>query len=100
MLFTHNFSPHGSTLWNNGTITIYRRTLFPQTWYDKKIIFVADLMDDKGLIMKIDSFKEKSDIQCCYRVKYSKICNAIPAPLIQQIQNLARYSNWTNQNWR
>ena len=64
MLFTHNFSPHASTLWNNRTIIINRKTLFTQPWYDKKIISVADLMDSHGSIMKIDSFKEKFDIQC------------------------------------
>ena len=41
--------------------------------------------------MKIDSFKEKYDIQCSYR-EYSKICHAVPAPLIQQIENTLSYS--------
>ena len=41
--------------------------------------------------MKLDSFKEKFDIQCSYR-KYSKICHAVPAPIIQQIQNTLSHS--------
>ena len=48
MMFTHNFTPHSSTLWNNRTITINRKTLFKQEWYDKKVIYVIDLMDENG----------------------------------------------------
>ena len=43
-------------------------------------------MDNQGSIMKIDSFKDKFDIQSSHR-EYSKIRHAVPAPLIQQIQN-------------
>lgn len=35
MAFTHNFTPHGSTLWNNRVITINRKMLFIQSWYEK-----------------------------------------------------------------
>lgn len=39
MAFDHNFTPHGSTLWNNRTITVNRKTLFLQSWYEKKSYF-------------------------------------------------------------
>lgn len=91
MLFTHNFSPHGSTLWSNRTITINGKTLFKLTWFEKKIIFLTNLMDKKGLFLKLDSFKKKYNIRCSYR-EYNKICQAIPVSLIQQIQNTFTYS--------
>ncbi len=92
MLFTHNFSPHGSTLWNNRTIKINRKTLFKQTWYDKKIIFITDLMDNHGSIMELESFNEKFDLQCSHR-EYNKVCQAIPTPLLQLIQNTLTHSS-------
>lgn len=75
----------------NRTITINRKTLFKLTWFEKETIFVTDLMDNKGLFLELDSFKEKYNIQCSYR-EYNKICQAIPVPLIQQIQNTLTYS--------
>ena len=35
MIFTHNFSPHGSVLWNNRVITVNRKSIFRRDWYGK-----------------------------------------------------------------
>ena len=86
MIFSHNFTPHGSTLWNNRTITINRKTIFKQDWFNKKVIFVKDLMDDHGNFLHFNTFKDKFDVQCSYR-EFSRTCKAIPLALIQLIQN-------------
>ena len=86
MIFTHNFSPHGSTLWNNRAMTSNRKTLYNQKWCDKKIMFVADMLDEHGSILQLNSFNETCNMQCSYR-EYSNICKAIPVPLIQLIKN-------------
>lgn len=86
MIFTHNLTPHGSTLWINITITINRRMLFNKNWYDKKIIFVTDLLDDCGQFLQFSTFMVKFDMQCFYR-EHSWICKAVPLPLVNIIQN-------------
>lgn len=86
MIFSHKFTPHGSTLWNNRTITINRKTVFKQDWFDKKVIFVIDLMDNHRNFLHFNTFKEKFDVQCSYR-EFSRICKAIPLALVHLIQN-------------
>ncbi len=50
MIFSHNFTPHNSVLWNNRTILIKRKSVFKAEWFDKGILFVTDLMDYKGVL--------------------------------------------------
>ncbi len=48
MIFSHNFSPHGSTLWNNTVIIIDRKSLFKRDCYEKGIVFMNDILHDNG----------------------------------------------------
>lgn len=92
MIFTHNFSPHGSILWNNRVITINRKSIFRRDWYEKGILFVKDVMDSDGRLLDYRAWLEKYDLNCTQR-EYNKICKAIPLPLIQLIQNVLLYLN-------
>ncbi len=94
MIFTHNFTPHSSVLWNNRTILINRKSVFKAEWFDKGILFVTDLMDCKGVLLDYTSFVERSNINCTHR-EYQKICKAIPVALIHLIQNTLTYSDVT-----
>lgn len=53
MVFTHNFPPHNSTVWNNSVITINRKSVFIGNWFERDIIFVTDLMDCNGSILSL-----------------------------------------------
>lgn len=94
MIFTHNFTPHSSVLWNNRTILINRKSLFKADWFDKGILFVTDLMDCKGILLDYTSFVERFNINCTLR-EFQRICKAIPIALIQLIQNTLTYSDVT-----
>lgn len=43
------FTPRGSTMWSNRTITINIKTVFKQEWYEKLIV---DLLDETGQIVQ------------------------------------------------
>lgn len=92
MIFTHNFSPHGSTLWNNRVIIINRKSLFRYDWYEKGIVFVNDIIDDNGNLLEYKAFLDKYNLNGTYR-KYNMICKAIPALLLQLIQNTLLSAN-------
>jgi len=64
MIFTHNFTPHGSTLWSNRTIMANRKSLLKQEWLEKNVLFVADLIDEAGQFIQYNSFIEKFAIKC------------------------------------
>ena len=46
---THNFSPHGSTPWNNRVITVNRKSVFLIKWYKRGIVFADEIIDDNGI---------------------------------------------------
>uniref|UniRef100_A0A3P9AV59 Reverse transcriptase domain-containing protein n=1 Tax=Maylandia zebra TaxID=106582 RepID=A0A3P9AV59_9CICH len=91
MVFAHNFSPHCSTLWNNRTITINKKSLFIKEWFEKNIIFITDLLDERGQFLSVGVFNAKFNIQCSLR-EYDKVCKAIPLPLLSLIQGYLYYS--------
>jgi len=96
MVFTHNLTPHGSTLWNNRVITISRKTLFFRNWFEKGIIFITDILDEQGNFLSFTDFKTKFDIQSLVR-DYNKVCKAIPIALLNMIRNyLKREKNEKN----
>lgn len=63
MIFTHNFSPHSSTLWNNRVILINRKSIFKNDWAERDIMFVTDLLDCNGNILDYKTFVDK--LNCC-----------------------------------
>ncbi len=91
MIFTQNVSPHCSTLWNNRTITVNRKTVFKKEWYGKNVLHVVDLLDETGQIIQHNAFMEKFEIKCSFR-DFNTLCKAIPFALKQLIQNTLTYS--------
>ncbi len=92
MIFTHNFSPHNSTLWNNRVITLNRKSVFKNDWFRKDIMFVTDLMNGNGDLLSYTDFTEKYNLNCS-RSDFTKLCKSIPLPLIQLIKNSMMYNN-------
>ncbi len=88
MIFTHNFSPHGSTLWNNREITFNKKSVLKNEWYEKGILFVYDVLDCNGNPSDYLTFLE--NFHCSYS-EFQKIIEA--RSLIQLIQNIMIYSN-------
>lgn len=56
IIFTHNFSPHGSSQRNNRVITIKRKSLLKSDCYEKGIVFVNDIFDDNGKFLEHIAF--------------------------------------------
>ncbi len=45
LCYLHNFSPHKVILWTNADITVKRKSLYLQSWMDKGIYFLSDILD-------------------------------------------------------
>lgn len=86
MMFTHNFSPHNSTLWNNRVVIINRKSLFKSDWYSQGIFFIHDLLDDNGFFLSYIDFISKYKVKITLK-GYNKVCNAIPTGLLRTIQS-------------
>ena len=85
-IFTPHLTLHGSTLWNNAIITISRKTLLKQDWYEKIVSFDSDLMNEHGHLIQFNSFIDKFNLQFTFR-EFCRICKATPLPLKHAIQN-------------
>ncbi|XP_024122537.1 uncharacterized protein LOC112143031 [Oryzias melastigma] len=91
MFYTHNFTPHGSTLWNNRTILVNRKSVFKQDWFNQNIVFVKDLMDSEGNLLTKQALEDKFNFSCSPK-DYKNVCHAIPVALIQLIRNIFLHS--------
>ena len=56
LCYTHNFSPHKTIIWNNVNITVGKKSIFKQKWFDRGILYVNDLFDTNGLLLSYDRF--------------------------------------------
>lgn len=75
-LFTHNFTPHWSLLWNNRTLFVNRNLCFKTTWLEEAILFGTDLMDNNGILLNHKELFGRYNPHCtceCF-----KMCKAIP----------------------
>ena len=50
IMFTHNFTPYGSTLWI--AIAINRKSLFKKEWNEREVLFIVDLFDEAGQFLE------------------------------------------------
>ena len=56
LCYTHNFSPHKTIIWNNVNITVGKKSIFKQKWFDRGVLYVNDLFDTNGLLLSYDRF--------------------------------------------
>ena len=55
LCYTHNFF-HKTIIWNNVNITVGKKSIFKQKWFDRGILYVNDLFDTNGLLLSYDRF--------------------------------------------
>lgn len=53
LIYKHNFTPHNTPLWNNRYILSNRKSLFLDTWMEKGIWSVSQLMNGSGTFYRI-----------------------------------------------
>lgn len=94
MIFSHNFTPHNSVLWNNRSILSNQKSLFNTKWFNKGIIFIIDIMDSNGIFLEYQSFIYKYVLISTYRDDHSVI-KAVPLALARLIQNIVTNSDIT-----
>lgn len=77
LCYVHNFSPHKDILWNNKNITIKQKSLFKANWFERGVIFVADLFDEQGNLYNYESLLNATSIPIKHR-EYCEVIRAIP----------------------
>ncbi|KAL4000493.1 26S proteasome regulatory subunit N3 [Sarotherodon galilaeus] len=79
LIFTHNYSPHNSVLWNNRVIVINSKSLFKSDWYNSAVCYVVDLLDKNGNFLSYEEFIDKYKIDVSFN-NFNKVCKALPTP--------------------
>lgn len=81
LCYNHNFSPHKCIIWNNSYILKKNKSLYSQSWINKKNIFVKDLVDNDGKVLKYETFIHKFQFPIFYK-EYKAISQSLPAGLL------------------
>ncbi len=56
LIFKHNFSPHRYFIWNNCNVLYKSKSIFFQSWFDKNILLISQLMNAQGLLFSYKEF--------------------------------------------
>jgi len=87
LMYTHNFTPHQTPIWNNRYVLCNRKSLFLQDWMDKNIWSVTHFLDEQGNWLTFENFSLKYDLNCT-RAQFNKVSKAIPAQIKLLVQNI------------
>lgn len=67
-------------IWNNPKIKIENKTVFYTNWFDKNIVYIADLLDENGNFYSLQDLQKKIKIKTNF-LNYASLRNSIKASL-------------------
>ncbi len=77
LIHDYNFSPHSYFIWNNKNIRYKNKSLFFHNWFDKNILLVSQLLDDRGVLFTYEQFMQAFSFPVPPR-EYATVFGAIP----------------------
>uniref|UniRef100_A0A8C2C6C1 Reverse transcriptase domain-containing protein n=1 Tax=Cyprinus carpio TaxID=7962 RepID=A0A8C2C6C1_CYPCA len=96
LVYNHNFSPHKTILWNNLDIKIRKRSIFFDKWFNKNIIFVADLFNSNGDLLSYECFMNIHHCPVPFK-EFNSVIKAIPDGLICLMKASLTHESCTKQ---
>ena len=84
--FENPTSPQDEIIWNNKNIRINGKSLFFKRWFDKRIIYVKDLLKADNNFIPFTQFCEKFRLKIPFTL-YFGLINAIPASWKSEIKH-------------
>ncbi len=86
LCYVHNFSPHKVILWNNSYITVNRKSVYLQSWMDKGVYFLSDILDQSANLLSYENFMNKWLFPIKYK-EYNSVMKAIPSGLLMLMRS-------------
>ena len=65
-------------LWNNKKITVEKKSFLWESWYERGIYFISDILNSDGKFLTLDEFQNKQDLKVNY-LHYFQLIAAIPS---------------------
>ena len=90
LIYSHNFTPHNTPVWNNRYILLSRKSVYIEDWKSKGVWAVAHFLDDTGNVLQFEDFCKKYQIQCNVK-HYNRVIKAIPISLRAMVREDIRY---------
>ncbi len=85
LIHDYNFSPHSYFIWNNKNIRYKNKSLFFHNWFDKNILLVSQLLDDRGVLFTYEQFMQAFSFPVPPR-EYATVFGAIPDCIIPLVK--------------
>lgn len=87
LMYTHNFTPHQTPIWNDRYVLRNGKSLYLQHWMERNIWSVTHLVNDQGYWISYENFCTKYDIVCTC-AQFDKVIKAIPDSIRLLVQNI------------
>lgn len=81
LCYSHNFSPHKCIIWNNCCILKKNHSIISTSWINKSIIYVKDLVDNNGDILKYETFLTQFQFPIRFK-EFKAVTQCLPAGLL------------------
>ena len=91
LIYSHNFTPHNTPVWNNRYILLSRKSVCIEDWRSKGVWAVAHFLDDFGNVLQHKDFCKKYQLQCNVN-QYNRVIKAIPISLRSMVREDIRHS--------
>ncbi len=91
LIYSHNFTPHNTPVWNNRYILLSRKSVHIEEWRSKGVWAIAHFLDDTGNILQHEDFCVKYYLQCNVKY-YERIVKAIPISLRSMVREDIKHS--------
>ena len=75
------------SLWYNSKITINNKSLSPQFFCLKQLVFVKDLFDENGTFLAWADFAQKFNLERNYLFKWIQVKSSIPTQWVKIIRD-------------
>lgn len=87
LCYSHNLSPHKAIIWD---ISVRKKSIFKQKWIDKKIIFICDLFDCRGIMLSYERFLHLKSFPVT-SIEFNYVTKAVPNGLSLLMRSYYQY---------
>lgn len=98
LMYSHNFSPHKCTIWNNKYIRIRNKSIFFENWFEKGIIWVKQLIKKDGVLYNYTEFVHIHNF-LVDPIQYCLVLQAIPKEILRLLEGSNNYSLQTTEEF-
>ena len=81
-----------SSLWFNDLVKVGNKCIFYRHWVSAGVLYICDILDDKGKFLSLNSFKDKFNVRTNF-IEYGAVVKAVKCTFQDKLQTQNRNVN-------